>query len=122
MPIGQISAFYRVVKSSIPINLPSKARGTIKEIVPRANSENITKIDFSPYTYSVVPNTYMMSKALVLGVADLAQKKLDQIRRNCFGLRLGQIQSRNSSRSAQGSRAEAETDSHLLAPTRPNPV
>jgi branched-chain amino acid transport system substrate-binding protein len=47
----------------------------VLHIATVSNSENITKIDFSPYTFSVVPNTYMMSKALVLGVADLAQKK-----------------------------------------------
>lgn len=37
-----------------------------------SNSEDITKLDFSPYTFSVVPNTYMMSKALAVGIAKLA--------------------------------------------------
>jgi branched-chain amino acid transport system substrate-binding protein len=40
-----------------------------------SNSENITKINFSPYTYQVVPNSYMQAKAVVLGVAALAKKK-----------------------------------------------
>jgi branched-chain amino acid transport system substrate-binding protein len=40
-----------------------------------SNSENITKINFSPYTYQVVPNTYMQAKASVIGIAELAKKK-----------------------------------------------
>lgn len=40
-----------------------------------SNSENITKVHFSPYTYQVVPNSYMQAKAVVLGVAALAKKK-----------------------------------------------
>jgi branched-chain amino acid transport system substrate-binding protein len=40
-----------------------------------SNSESITEVNFSPYTYSVVPNSYMQAKAVVLGVAELAKKK-----------------------------------------------
>jgi branched-chain amino acid transport system substrate-binding protein len=40
-----------------------------------SNSENITKINFSPYTYQVVPNSYMQAKAVVIGVAELAKAK-----------------------------------------------
>jgi branched-chain amino acid transport system substrate-binding protein len=40
-----------------------------------SNSENITKVNFSPYTYQVVPNSFMQAKAVVLGVAELAKKK-----------------------------------------------
>jgi len=40
-----------------------------------SNSENITKLNFSPYTFQVVPNSYMQAKAVVLGVAELARKK-----------------------------------------------
>jgi branched-chain amino acid transport system substrate-binding protein len=40
-----------------------------------SNSENITKVDFSPYTFSMVPNTYMMAKGLVMGVAKLARER-----------------------------------------------
>lgn len=40
-----------------------------------SNSENITKVNYSPYTYQVVPNSYMQAKAVVLGVAKLAKKK-----------------------------------------------
>ncbi|MDJ0950204.1 MAG: ABC transporter substrate-binding protein [Alphaproteobacteria bacterium] len=44
----------------------------VLHIATVSNSEDITKLDFSPYTYSVVPNTYMMAKAVVLGAAKLA--------------------------------------------------
>jgi branched-chain amino acid transport system substrate-binding protein len=40
-----------------------------------SNSEDITMVHFSPYTFSVVPNSYMQAKAVVLGVAELAKKK-----------------------------------------------
>jgi branched-chain amino acid transport system substrate-binding protein len=40
-----------------------------------SNSESITKDNFSPYTYQVVPNSYMQAKAVVLGVAELAKNK-----------------------------------------------
>ena len=47
----------------------------VLHIAPISNSEDITKLDFSPYTYSVVPNTYMLAKAVVVGIAELAKKK-----------------------------------------------
>jgi len=47
----------------------------VLHIAPISNSENITRLDPSPYTYSVVPNTYMMSKAVVTGIAALAREK-----------------------------------------------
>jgi branched-chain amino acid transport system substrate-binding protein len=47
----------------------------VLHIATISNSEDITKIDFSPYTFSVVPNTYMMAKGVVIGIADLAPKK-----------------------------------------------
>jgi branched-chain amino acid transport system substrate-binding protein len=40
-----------------------------------SNSENITKVDFSPYTFQLVPNTYMQAKAAALGVAKMAKEK-----------------------------------------------
>jgi branched-chain amino acid transport system substrate-binding protein len=40
-----------------------------------SNSENITLVNFSPYTYQVVPNSYMQAKAVVLGIAELAKNK-----------------------------------------------
>jgi branched-chain amino acid transport system substrate-binding protein len=46
----------------------------VLHIAPISNSEDITKIDPSPYTYSVVPNTYMMSKAVAKGIATLVEK------------------------------------------------
>ncbi len=47
----------------------------VLHIAAISNSENITKTHFSPYTYQVVPNSYMQAKAVVLGVAELAKKK-----------------------------------------------
>ncbi|HEX9583400.1 MAG TPA: ABC transporter substrate-binding protein [Gammaproteobacteria bacterium] len=46
----------------------------VLHIATVSNSEDITKLEFSPYTFSVVPNTYMMSKALVVGAAGLARQ------------------------------------------------
>jgi len=40
-----------------------------------SNSENITKLDFSPYTYQVVPNSFMQARATVLGIVQLAKAK-----------------------------------------------
>ena len=48
---------------------------SVLHIATVSNSENITKIDFSPYTFSVVPNTYMMAKGVVMGLARLAREK-----------------------------------------------
>ena len=47
----------------------------VLHIATISNSEDITKFDFSPYTFSVVPNTYMMAKGLVLGVSKIAAEK-----------------------------------------------
>ena len=47
----------------------------VLHIAAISNSENITKINYSPYTYQVVPNSYMQAKAVVLGVAELAKRK-----------------------------------------------
>jgi branched-chain amino acid transport system substrate-binding protein len=46
----------------------------VLHIATISNSEDITKLDPSPYTFSVVPNTYMISKAVAMGVAKLAQE------------------------------------------------
>ena len=54
---------------------PILREGKVLHIAPISNSEDITKIDPSPYTYSVVPNTYMMSKATVMGITKLAREK-----------------------------------------------
>jgi branched-chain amino acid transport system substrate-binding protein len=47
----------------------------VLHIAAISNSENITQVNFSPYTFQVVPNSYMQAKAVVLGVAQLAKKK-----------------------------------------------
>lgn len=53
---------------------PICRKNRVLHIAPISNSEDITKLDFSPYTYSVVPSTYMLSKAVVVGVAELARR------------------------------------------------
>ncbi len=53
---------------------PICRQNRVLHIATISNSENITKMDPSPYTFSVVPNTYMMSKGVVVGVANLAQE------------------------------------------------
>jgi len=47
----------------------------VLHIAAISNSEDITKLKFSPYTYSIVPNTYMQAKAVALGVAKVAKAK-----------------------------------------------
>jgi branched-chain amino acid transport system substrate-binding protein len=47
----------------------------VLQIATVSNAEDITRVDFSPYTFSVVPNTYMEAKATVLGIAKLAKEK-----------------------------------------------
>jgi len=47
----------------------------VLHIAALSNSEDITLKDFSPFTFSVVPNTYMQSKAVAVGVARLAKEK-----------------------------------------------
>ncbi len=49
-----------------------RANGVL-HIATLSNSEDITRLDPSPYTYSVVPNTYMISKAVAIGIAKLAE-------------------------------------------------
>jgi branched-chain amino acid transport system substrate-binding protein len=45
------------------------------QIAALSNSEDITKVNFSPYTFQVVPNTYMQAQAAVKGTAEMAKKK-----------------------------------------------
>ena len=54
---------------------PLLKQNKILHIAPISNSENITLQSPNPYTYSVVPNTYMMSKGTIIGVAKLAKEK-----------------------------------------------
>jgi branched-chain amino acid transport system substrate-binding protein len=54
---------------------PICRQNRVLHIATVSNSENITKVDFSPYTFSVVPNTYMMAKGVVMGLARLAREK-----------------------------------------------
>lgn len=54
---------------------PIARKHKVIHIAAISNSENITRTDFSPYTFSVVPNSFMQAKAVSLGVAQLAQRK-----------------------------------------------
>ena len=45
----------------------------VLHIATISNAEDITRLDPSPYTFSVVPNTYMMAKATALGVSELVE-------------------------------------------------
>ncbi|MGC9323254.1 MAG: ABC transporter substrate-binding protein [Desulfomonilia bacterium] len=47
----------------------------VLHIAAISNSENLTKDDFSPYTFSVVPNTYMQAKAVALAVSKFSKDK-----------------------------------------------
>jgi branched-chain amino acid transport system substrate-binding protein len=47
----------------------------VLHIAAISNSENITKINPSPYTFQVVPNTYMQGKASAVAVAKMAKQK-----------------------------------------------
>lgn len=44
-------------------------------ILEHSNSEDITRLNPSPYVYSVVPNTYMIAKALAVSLVRIAQEK-----------------------------------------------
>ena len=54
---------------------PILRKARVLHIAPISNAEEITLQDPSPYTFSVVPNTYMMSKGAIIGVAALAKQK-----------------------------------------------
>lgn len=54
---------------------PLLRQARVLHIAPISNAEEITLKDPSPYTFSVVPNTYMMSKGAVTGIAGLAREK-----------------------------------------------
>lgn len=47
----------------------------VLHIAAISNSENITKINYSPYTFQVVPNSYMQAKASALAIAKMAKEK-----------------------------------------------
>ncbi len=57
--------------TAIAIKPICRANGVL-HIATISNSEDITRLDPSPYTFSVVPNTYMLSKTTAIGVAKLA--------------------------------------------------
>lgn len=54
---------------------PIITEAKILMIAGHSNSEDITKLNPSPYIYSVVPNTYMLAKALAVTLAATAKEK-----------------------------------------------
>lgn len=54
---------------------PLCRKNRVLHVATVSNSEAITKNDFSPFTFSVVPNTYMMAKGVVRGISHLARQK-----------------------------------------------
>ena len=54
---------------------PILRKNKILHIAAISNSEQITAADFNPYTFSVVPNSYMQANAVALGVARMAAEK-----------------------------------------------
>jgi branched-chain amino acid transport system substrate-binding protein len=47
----------------------------VLHIAAISNSENLTKDNFSTYTFSVVPNTYMQAKAVALAISKFSKDK-----------------------------------------------
>jgi branched-chain amino acid transport system substrate-binding protein len=47
----------------------------VLHIASISNSENITKVNPSPYTFQVVPNSYMQAKATAVAIAKMAKQK-----------------------------------------------
>ena len=72
----QVNALIGTYSSACALKIkPICRKARLLHISPISNSENITKRDFSPYTFSVVPNTFMMSNAAVMGIAALAKQE-----------------------------------------------
>lgn len=47
----------------------------VLHIAAMSNSENITKVNYSPYTFQVCPNSYMQAKASAIAIAKMAKEK-----------------------------------------------
>lgn len=52
---------------------PIFAEAKVLHIASISNTEDLTRLNPSPYTFSVVPNTYMLAKAQTLGIARLVK-------------------------------------------------
>lgn len=73
---GQVRCLIGTYSSACALAIkPLLRKAGVLHIAPVSNSEKITLIDPSPYTFSVVPNTYMMAKGTVIGIAALAKEK-----------------------------------------------
>ena len=53
---------------------PVAKENKVLHIAAISNSENITKVDPSPYTFAVGPNSYMQAKSVAVGIAKMAKK------------------------------------------------
>lgn len=72
----KVRAVIGTYSSAVAIAIKPVCRANrVLHVATISNSEDITKLDFSPYTFSVVPNTYMMAKATALATAKLAKEK-----------------------------------------------
>lgn len=72
---NQVRAVIGTYSSAAALAIKSVCRDNkVLHIATVSNSEDITKLDPSPYTFSVVPNTYMMSRAAVIGAVRLARQ------------------------------------------------
>ena len=72
----KVKAILGTYSSACSIALKPVAReNKVLHIAAISNSENITKVDPSPYTFAVGPNSYMQAKAVAVGVAKMAKNK-----------------------------------------------
>lgn len=72
----KVRAILGTYSSACSIALKPVAReNKVLHIAAISNSENITKVDPSPYTFAVGPNSYMQAKAVAVGVAKMAKEK-----------------------------------------------
>lgn len=53
---------------------PIAQENKVLHIAAISNSENITKVNPSPYTFAVGPNSYMQAKSVAVGISKMAKK------------------------------------------------
>lgn len=72
----KISAVINDYSSAVAMAVkPIAQEYKVLHIAAISNSENITKINYSPYTFQVVPNSYMQAKAAAVAIAKMAKEK-----------------------------------------------
>ncbi|THB63217.1 MAG: hypothetical protein D6B27_12685 [Gammaproteobacteria bacterium] len=71
-----VDAILGTYSSSCAIAIkPITHKNKVIHIAAISNSEKITLNNFSPYTFSVVPNSYMQARSVAIGVARIAKEK-----------------------------------------------